>query len=215
MNVSSHSRPSRGPSGGRRAATRERILDAAEGVFAERGFHGASLRDLAAAAGVTRSLIHHHFGSKEQLWLAVGDRLFADYGAWQSEILDRGELGLERFEESARALFRFLAHSPSFVRLRAWTNAANSVDRPHRELALRGVAQLHAMQERGEMRGDIHPASALVALFNLVEHWFQAQTSLERRLGDALPSDAAFLEDLVRVLIRGIQPCAGDVKRES
>ncbi|MDK3017209.1 TetR/AcrR family transcriptional regulator [Pseudodonghicola flavimaris] len=48
--------------------TREKILDAAERVFAERGFDGASIRDIAAAAGVQAGLVHHHGGSKEALF---------------------------------------------------------------------------------------------------------------------------------------------------
>lgn len=199
--------------------TRDAILLASERVFAERGFDGASLRDLAVAAGVTRSLIHHHFGSKEELWLAVADHLFADYGERQSEILERPFLDLAGFEESARALFAFLQDKPNFVRLHAWANASNAVQRPAQELALRGVQRLREMQEQGQMRDDIDPASALIALFNLVEHWFQARPSLQRRMGDALPTDSAFLEDLVRVLIRGIQPCEvksdSDSKRET
>lgn len=187
--------------------TRLAILEAAQQVFAERGFAGASLRDLAEAAGVTRSLIHHHFGSKEGLWLAVVDHLFADYGKRQGEILDRSFLDLVGFEESARVLFAFLQEKPNFVRLHAWANASNTVQQPARELALRGTERLREMQEQGIMRDDIDPASALIALFNLVEHWFQARPSLQRRMGEALPTDSAFLEDLVRVLIRGIQPC--------
>ncbi|MCP5055510.1 MAG: TetR/AcrR family transcriptional regulator [bacterium] len=187
--------------------TRLAILEAAEQVFAERGFAGASLRDLADAAGVTRSLIHHHFGSKEDLWLAVADHLFADYGERQSEILARPSLDIAGFEESARALFAFLQEKPNFVRLHAWANASNAVQQPARELALRGTERFREMQKQGLMRDDIDPASALIALFNLVEHWFQARPSLQRRMGDALPTDSAFLEDLVRVLIRGIQPC--------
>ena len=191
-------------------ATRGKILDAAEDVFAEHGFHAASLRDLADAAGVTRSLIHHHFGSKEQLWIAVSDRLFEGYRSWQSALLHSGKFQLDGFEGSARQLFRFLEGSPNFVRLGSWANAARSVESSHRDMALQGVERLREMQKRGEMRRDIDPASALVALFNLVEHWFHARTTLESRLGDALPSDDDFLEDLVRILLRGIQPCDGD-----
>lgn len=48
--------------------TRERILDAAEQVFASRGFEGASIRDIAALAGVQVGLVHHHGGGKEELF---------------------------------------------------------------------------------------------------------------------------------------------------
>ncbi|GAA1577726.1 TetR/AcrR family transcriptional regulator [Kribbella hippodromi] len=46
---------------------RARIRDAAIGLFGERGIEGASIRDIAAAAGVSSGLVRHHFGSKEAL----------------------------------------------------------------------------------------------------------------------------------------------------
>ena len=48
--------------------TRERIFDAAEAMFAQHGFEGASLRDIATTAGVAVGLVHHHGGSKEGLF---------------------------------------------------------------------------------------------------------------------------------------------------
>jgi len=52
-------------------ARRDRILDAAERVFAEAGYHGTTLRQIAAAAGVKLSLIGYHFESKLALYTAV------------------------------------------------------------------------------------------------------------------------------------------------
>ncbi|MFC8299693.1 TetR family transcriptional regulator [Micromonospora orduensis] len=51
--------------------TRESILDAARGAFAERGFDAASIRAIAGTAGVDPALVHHYFGSKDQLFLAA------------------------------------------------------------------------------------------------------------------------------------------------
>jgi AcrR family transcriptional regulator len=51
--------------------TRARILDAAEILFAERGFEGASMRDIAAAARTQVGLVHHHGGGKEELFRQV------------------------------------------------------------------------------------------------------------------------------------------------
>jgi AcrR family transcriptional regulator len=51
--------------------TREAILTAAREAFAERGFDGASIRAIATAAGVDPALVHHYFGSKDQLFLAA------------------------------------------------------------------------------------------------------------------------------------------------
>jgi AcrR family transcriptional regulator len=52
-------------------ATRERILTEARRAFAESGYTGASLRHIAARAEVDPALIHHYFGTKEQLFLAT------------------------------------------------------------------------------------------------------------------------------------------------
>jgi TetR/AcrR family transcriptional regulator len=51
---------------------RDLILEAALAAFAEHGFHGANMRDIAGRAGVSQGLVHHHFGSKEALWTFVG-----------------------------------------------------------------------------------------------------------------------------------------------
>ena len=52
-------------------STKARILTAAEGVFAEKGFQGASTREIAAAAEVNISSLHYHWESKETLYFAV------------------------------------------------------------------------------------------------------------------------------------------------
>jgi AcrR family transcriptional regulator len=50
--------------------TRQSILEAARGVFAERGFDNASIRAIATEAKVDPALVHHYFGTKEKLFLA-------------------------------------------------------------------------------------------------------------------------------------------------
>lgn len=51
--------------------TREAILQAARDAFAERGFDGASIRAIATSAGVDPALVHHYFGTKDQLFIAA------------------------------------------------------------------------------------------------------------------------------------------------
>jgi len=55
-------------------ATRDRILDAAEHLFARRGYYGVSLRAIAEEAGVQLGLLPYHFGSKEGLYAAIFER---------------------------------------------------------------------------------------------------------------------------------------------
>jgi AcrR family transcriptional regulator len=51
--------------------TRATILDAARAAFAEKGFAGTTIRAVAGAAGVDAALVHHYFGSKDDLFLAA------------------------------------------------------------------------------------------------------------------------------------------------
>jgi AcrR family transcriptional regulator len=55
----------------RRQQTREHLLEAAARVFAERGYHGASLDEVASAAGFTKGAVYSNFQSKEDLFLAL------------------------------------------------------------------------------------------------------------------------------------------------
>jgi AcrR family transcriptional regulator len=54
--------------------TKDKLMDAAEKLFARKGFHGASLRDITTAAGVDLALVNYHFGSKHGLLTAVMER---------------------------------------------------------------------------------------------------------------------------------------------
>lgn len=57
-----------------RAATRERLLEAASALFAERGWHGTRVQDVCRAADANIAAVNYHFGGKEGLYRAVWDR---------------------------------------------------------------------------------------------------------------------------------------------
>jgi AcrR family transcriptional regulator len=67
-------KPPRGHKARVREQSIERILDAAEQLFAELGYHGVTLKDVAARIGVSSTLIHYHFNGKESLYEAVWAR---------------------------------------------------------------------------------------------------------------------------------------------
>jgi AcrR family transcriptional regulator len=81
----------RTPQRERRARTRAALLRAAGRVFAEHGFHQATLEAVAAQAGVSKGALYHYFPSKEQLFLALlEDRLGAGLGDIEAVIAERG-----------------------------------------------------------------------------------------------------------------------------
>ena len=102
----------------RRQLTRDTLLDAAALVFARRGFHGASLEEIAETAGFTRGAIYKHFADKEDLLFAVWDR-FNDRTLREfSQLLD--DEGTRGFEDvhlgSVAAKWQDLfTHDPDFL----------------------------------------------------------------------------------------------------
>ncbi|MGH3644309.1 MAG: TetR/AcrR family transcriptional regulator [Mycobacterium sp.] len=67
--------------------TRSLLVDAAEDVFARKGFDAATLDDIADTAGYTRGAIYANFGAKEDLFLAVSDRYWRRYFENFTEVL--------------------------------------------------------------------------------------------------------------------------------
>src|SRR6476661_10835048 len=57
------------------AERREQILDAANELFAERGYEDVLVEDISRAAGVTRGLVHHYFGGRKDVYIALLERL--------------------------------------------------------------------------------------------------------------------------------------------
>ncbi len=108
------------------ARSREEILDAAERLFADHGFDGVSLNDIALAAGLSRGTPSYFFGSKRQLYRAVLERVFQAREEATSEAfapLVRWSAA-EETEPLARTLgiavdryLRFLLERPSFAKL--------------------------------------------------------------------------------------------------
>lgn len=92
----------------------ERILSAALSAFAERGFEGATTREIAAAAGVPQGLIAYHFASKQALWEAAVDAVFGElareFGGVVSALRDVDPVA--RWRASTKAYVRFVARHP-------------------------------------------------------------------------------------------------------
>src|SRR5919198_1904523 len=72
------------------AKRRELIVEAAGRLFGERGYDGARLDDVAAAAGVTKPVLYRHFDSKRDLYLALLARHRDDLGTFADAVPDEG-----------------------------------------------------------------------------------------------------------------------------
>lgn len=83
----------------RRTATRAKLLEAAFEVFAEKGLHGASVDDLAAAAGFTKGALYSNFATKEELFGAVIDEQGHRMIAAVREVMDSHAVDIDGHAE--------------------------------------------------------------------------------------------------------------------
>lgn len=97
-----------------REATRARILKAAVTVFTDKGFNGASTRDIARAADTNQGLITYYFSSKESLWQAAADELFKTLDNRLQAKLS-GELAELRATDSRQYAREFIKEYVRFV----------------------------------------------------------------------------------------------------
>lgn len=79
---------------GRRSAkdaqeTKRKILHVAIGMFCKFGYERVSLRNISESAGVSHSLIRHHFGSKEKIWYAASDKLHEYMQAYILKLIEQ------------------------------------------------------------------------------------------------------------------------------
>jgi len=99
-----------------RATTASRILDAAEDLFAEKGYSATSLGDVADRVGIRSPSLYNHFRNKEALYAAVLERLLADFSNPLQE-LARTPVTYERVLQWLEAIVRQHHANPNLARL--------------------------------------------------------------------------------------------------
>src|SRR6478609_9261446 len=99
--------------------TRDRILAAAVDLFAERSFDGATTREIATRAGVTQPLLNYHYRSKDELWKAAVDSLFAELRQAMAERMHglRGVDDVTAAKLRVREFITFSARNPQLHRI--------------------------------------------------------------------------------------------------
>jgi len=187
-------------------ATRHDILEAAECLFAAQGFGSTSLAQIASASDTHKSLIVHHFGSKDGLWQAVKERRFKSFVDEQNTVFRRGPVSLEEIRSVAAAYFRLLQDDPVLVQLltRAELEQDLSCSQYDERRLKPFVDRLRSAQATGILRRDVPPAHLLLILINTITQWFEARPVFRNWSEMQGPDpDGEFLKSLQTVFLEG------------
>jgi AcrR family transcriptional regulator len=183
--------PALGP--GRRrnlAQTRAALVEAAAEVFARKGYPQASLEEIATTAGFTRGAVHHHFSSKEELFLAIvanrDEELLAGY---QLDLL-----GLRSDPEASAARWQELhgdARSEVALRLELRSHALRSETLRRQLVEVEGAAveaTAAHLAKNAAIQGLVwrHPPEVVAALLHAASHAAAERAALSGESSEGL-----------------------------
>ena len=198
--------------------TAQLILSEARQLFARRGFDGVSINDVAAAAGVSKANIFHHFGSKQALYMEVLKYSLNEFGEL-TELLQPERAPLEE------RLYHFmLAHASH---LRRHPESAHVLQRElleNRDEVTRQLADqttitqfrrlfdlLQEAQQAGEIRADVDLAALVVMVIGVVSFQFQVRSLLRHQPEVGFADDPEqYSRLLAHILAHGIGPVNTD-----
>ncbi|GAB3207496.1 transcriptional regulator, TetR family [Marinactinospora thermotolerans DSM 45154] len=156
---------------------REQLLDIGRELFAERGFDGTSIEEIAARAGVSKPVVYEHFGGKEGIYAVVVDREMQRLLGMVSDALI-GDHARTKLERAALALLRYIEESSQGFRILARDSHAASATGSFASLISDIASQVeHILAEEFKSRGydpKLAPlyAQSLVGMVALTGQWW-------------------------------------------
>jgi TetR/AcrR family transcriptional regulator len=187
---------------------KEKILNESLALFATHGFAHVSISMIAKQAGVTKSLVFHHFVSKEQLWETVKEGFFQQYAENQMNLFDVEKDPIELIRKSMRYYFDFVKNNPLIPRFFAYAHLENDencgkLDRPLME---RGNQLISAAQQQGLMRKGFNPVVLVMNFITVINQYFVAECHFKHWDKGIYNNPDSFIEDFIENTIKGIQP---------
>jgi TetR/AcrR family transcriptional regulator len=169
--------------------TRDRVLQVAQVLFAERGYRGTSLRDIAKRIGIKAPSLLHHFPSKQLLYLAVLDKMFESLEDAANAIAWGRESRQERMRQAVGDTIDFIASHQDFVRI-MWKEMADESG-VGRQVLKRRLPPLFSIavnfifrgQRDGEFRAEVDPLHFMWSLNSITIGYFTTATMLRRLWG--------------------------------
>jgi outer membrane protein len=156
---------------------RRRLLDAGLKLFANRGYAGTAVQDIADEAGVTKPTLYYYFGNKEGLFQALVDRAMDERLRLMQEAAPPEKATVDQMTDIIVALTDFARREPDLLRLTFAVAFAADGEYPtgfNKHRIDGSIEFVKELVERGLARGELNPGYALHELtqsfFQLIQH---------------------------------------------
>lgn len=176
--------------------TAQRILAAAERIFAERGLAGARTDEIARAARVNKAMLYYYFESKERLHRAVFENLFKQASQMIEAEMPANASPRQVILAFVDGYFAFRVAYPNYARLmqQLMVESPGECRRIAREYLRQGYDKLTGAIRQGISRGEFHrvdPAHAVINILAMIVFYFSGAPVHSVLLGkDALAPQA-------------------------
>ena len=187
--------------GGPRTSTRERVLQAADRLWSERGVHGASLEDIARDAAITKPTVYYYFRDKAGLVTEVVCSVLEQHGAGLRTATRSAAASRERLVAAAAYLIRAQCSAPRLLRDAGVPLTIDQQSQTRSAFFRHFFSPLQQVLDDGVRAGELRPidtAFAAQALLNLIDPW----TAREARPGGRDAEQLA--ADIVALVVDGI-----------
>jgi TetR/AcrR family transcriptional regulator len=214
--------PSANPSARRPAPGARRIETAARRLFAHHGYAATSMADIAAAAGVSKATVFHHYGSKRALYDALLGDAFAGFREQLIPLLDvEGDVqaSLRHFTAAHAERLARMQGTMRLVARELLAGSGGESDALSGTEMSRNFSLLVAALRRGQALGTVRADAdaGLAAYLLLCANWFLFQApGLVRRNPDlrATASTDTYADELARLLYFGLEPRDGPARED-
>jgi AcrR family transcriptional regulator len=185
----------------------ESILRTAAQIFAEKGYHQASIRDIARATGVSLSGLYYYFNSKEELLFLIQDHAFGTLLGNLERLLEDEEQPLRRLRLLMENHLRYFVANQAEMKVLSHEAEALTGDFRRRVNAKKRRLTEIAMEILTALRprGDVDPRVATFALFGMM-NWLYNWHRPERDV----PLDR-IVDDMYRIFVDGFLPAGAVV----
>lgn len=157
---------------------RDRIMEGALSIFAQRGFDGATTREIAKEAGVSAALIHHHFKDKETLWNLVGKRISEEFiEAVTSAIGPEQRASGTGTRHMMAVYMRYWREHPRALRFQLWRVLGAPMDERNarsKHLNELFVPVVKAAQDAGLLRSDVPAGLLMITVGGLIQYFLHS-----------------------------------------